>query len=676
MRLRYLHIPDLVPLKNITITFGHEPILGRECTIHFIVGVNGTGKSRLLRAVTEVFLNLEKGNVPPFPVTIAYDLGKEGTGKQESSQAQRTIYYRYTGNGKAGAHLVELKPVPLHAHEVDWTQLHEIDWQHGDHPFKWQYFRQYFTGDDTAIKSYLPAVVLAYTSGTAEDWEQTFSPPERELEETISVRFSEISREDERPLNWNSYKEAEFSLQEGEQVVQPIQPSGEAAQAKEGTPPVPGIGIFIRPETLKLVVCAVTLSEALREIKQFPTESKREGFIREINRAIKEKRRMEGLRDLLNRADWLWPISIGLRITFRPDRFRDDHLKLLTKLYTIATKVIRDASPSDSRTLFFDLQRILYLPNYEKYDNKSTLEALTAILGNGGTQTFAIFQQLFTLQEQGVLEDVTIALQKRNLKKGVLLYEWLSDGERMLLGRMALFHLLQGIDDALIILDEPETHFNDAWKREVTDIIDQSLQDSSSEVLLATHSSIVLTDVFDTEITVLHKNMRTGTITSHPPQIRSFGASPAEILRDIFNAPETIGRRAGEFLNLMLLCAAHPAQTQQVWSMNGNDTDIYRSSAFRRLRTVALKELDEGVDIGENDTGDSEDNEQLRKFNEYLLHTLRSVRDYTKQNTGQDEINVVDMLDLLQNRLGAGYYQFEFRRRLNALQVRRGPNAP
>ncbi len=48
MRLRYLHIPDLVPLRNITITFGHEPILGRECTIHFIVGVNGTGKSRLL----------------------------------------------------------------------------------------------------------------------------------------------------------------------------------------------------------------------------------------------------------------------------------------------------------------------------------------------------------------------------------------------------------------------------------------------------------------------------------------------------------------------------------------------------------------------------------------------------------------------------------------------------
>src|SRR5439155_10640171 len=152
-------------LKNITITFGHEPILGRECTIHFIVGVNGTGKSRLLRAITEVFLNLEKGNVPPFPVTIAYDLGKDGTGEQKSGQAQRTIYYRYTGGGKAEAYLIELKPVPLHIYEVDWALLHEIDWQQGDHPFKRKYFRQYFPGDDTAIKSYLPAVVLTYTSG-------------------------------------------------------------------------------------------------------------------------------------------------------------------------------------------------------------------------------------------------------------------------------------------------------------------------------------------------------------------------------------------------------------------------------------------------------------------------------------------------------------------------------
>src|SRR5260370_39990345 len=102
MRLRYLHIPDLPPLKDVAISFGHEPVLGRECTIHFIVGVNGTGKRSLLRALTEVFLHLEQKDVPPFPVSIAYDLGRNLPG-QETSQSLSTIYYHYTGRGKASA---------------------------------------------------------------------------------------------------------------------------------------------------------------------------------------------------------------------------------------------------------------------------------------------------------------------------------------------------------------------------------------------------------------------------------------------------------------------------------------------------------------------------------------------------------------------------------------------
>jgi predicted ATPase len=41
------------------------------------------------------------------------------------------------------------------------------------------------------------------------------------------------------------------------------------------------------------------------------------------------------------------------------------------------------------------------------------------------------------------------------------MFDELSDGEQVFLGRMALFYLMQGRDDALILLDEPESHFND-----------------------------------------------------------------------------------------------------------------------------------------------------------------------------------------------------------------------
>ena len=86
---------------------------------------------------------------------------------------------------------------------------------------------------------------------------------------------------------------------------------------------------------------------------------------------------------------------------------------------------------------------------------------------------------------------------------GVLRYEELSDGEQMVLGRMALFHLLQGQQDALLLLDEPETHFNDKWKREIVDIIDDAIGHTSNDVLISTHSAIVLSDVFNNEIVMV-----------------------------------------------------------------------------------------------------------------------------------------------------------------------------
>ena len=73
---------------------------------------------------------------------------------------------------------------------------------------------------------------------------------------------------------------------------------------------------------------------------------------------------------------------------------------------------------------------------------------------------FDIYRALHQMQQLGLLVDIDIALKKTNLD-AVLLYDWLSDGEQEFLGRMALFHLLADQDDALVILDEPETHFND-----------------------------------------------------------------------------------------------------------------------------------------------------------------------------------------------------------------------
>src|SRR5688500_849849 len=87
MRLRYLRLRDLPPLQDVRVRFGHEPVLGRKVAIRFVVGVNGSGKTRFLQALAEVFLYLERPAFPPFPVTIAYDLAREND--------ERTIYLRH-----------------------------------------------------------------------------------------------------------------------------------------------------------------------------------------------------------------------------------------------------------------------------------------------------------------------------------------------------------------------------------------------------------------------------------------------------------------------------------------------------------------------------------------------------------------------------------------------------
>ncbi len=181
--------------------------------------------------------------------------------------------------------------------------------------------------------------------------------------------------------------------------------------------------------------------------------------------------------------------------------------------------MVRQPEPSDQQLVSFDLAGIVH----EEAGDRSAAAALAEHLVLGEAGPYGIFDRLCTLHAEGRLLDATLTVKKRDAQD-LLLYDWLSDGERVFLGRMALFHLLRGKDDALLLLDEPETHFNDVWKRRIVDIIDDSLRDDASEVVISTHSSIALSDVFDTEITLLRREDGSVAVVRTPMQ--TFGVSP------------------------------------------------------------------------------------------------------------------------------------------------------
>jgi hypothetical protein len=79
MRLRYFRLQHYPLLTDIGISFSAESPLQRQCQIHFVVGVNGSGKTHLLQAITEAFLALARQKRPHFPVTVIYEIGHNNT---------------------------------------------------------------------------------------------------------------------------------------------------------------------------------------------------------------------------------------------------------------------------------------------------------------------------------------------------------------------------------------------------------------------------------------------------------------------------------------------------------------------------------------------------------------------------------------------------------------------
>ena len=103
----------------------------------------------------------------------------------------------------------------------------------------------------------------------------------------------------------------------------------------------------------------------------------------------------------------------------------------------------------------------------------------------------------------------------------------------------------------MLLLDEPETHFNDAWKREIIDIVDDNvLKTTKAQVVVATHTSIALTDAFASEIVRLVRSE--GHSEIKPVSVPTFGAEPGRVMLHVFDMTASIGTRAEQALRKQL----------------------------------------------------------------------------------------------------------------------------
>ncbi len=547
MRLRYLHIRHYPPLEDVALVFNKQTLLpDRKCAIRFVVGVNGSGKTHLLQALAETFLALARRQAPHFPVTLVYELGE---GKRN-----RLLVFQGQGSGRDAQWWQSTRPV-----ESCWPDARNETWDVDS----WRSFVETIPKDDKNWEALirggnwpgagvgLPRTVLAYTTGCLAPWQTLFhtEPDAGDVDIVSQGEGYDISQE--RPPGWSLRQELEHLARradEGgvEQAARLKQLSEQAGMRERAQ----DICHLLDPVLLKFALLAVSLPEAMALFHQVDVEAEQQevlSFVRDHPETC------SGLRRLFSQVAWAWPVSVVFQLAFEPDEWGQkeaaQHTVHLQKLYGAASEVIRAPEPSNERRLFFDLRA----PAGESADSDADFEfvgdALLNFLGGTEAAAFERFKILLELHRSGLLTDIQIAVRKADIPD-ILLFDELSDGEQVYLGRMALFHLLAGEQDALLLLDEPEVHFNDKWKREIVDIIDEALRGRSNDVLIATHSSITLTDVFNDEIILFRK--RDGQ--AEPVEIRSttFGADPSEVMIRLFGVPDSMGARALEWLDSQL----------------------------------------------------------------------------------------------------------------------------
>lgn len=552
MRLRYLHLKNYPPIADIRACFASGSPLDRDCAIRFVVGVNGSGKSNLLRAVAEVFLALADLRVPAFPVSLVYELGVRGSSNHRTlllhcpgdrQQASLWLHERFTFNDQNGQDVFDTCLQHLNEKGVPAVPGFSPLIAPGNWPLR----------DSSPPQIALPSAVLAYTTGDLRPWRSVWNRNQR-AEGLLDSNDDVQSHE--RPAGWTVAQENALQAArraDGETRHQPQ--NANPSETDNFRRPV-----LLDATLLKCALLAVALPQAFKTLN-----SASEELVAKL-RGDKPN----PLQELLGRGGWHHLVSVAFRSRLQAAQWDQKLRETAHDWWLCASEVVAEPHPVERRrTLWFDLngpfnaQSLSFLsPARDELQTcGSQGEALWGLLGGAkDVSSFELFTRLLELNQAGLFDDVQLRLRRapapiegsdsRSADTGILRYEELSDGEQMVLGRMALFHLLQGQQDALLLLDEPETHFNDKWKREIVDIIDDAIGRTSNDVLISTHSAIVLSDVFNNEIVRVEKAENGSTV--RPVDELTFATDPSALMMTVFGADDSIGKRAEEFIKRKL----------------------------------------------------------------------------------------------------------------------------
>lgn len=149
------------------------------------------------------------------------------------------------------------------------------------------------------------------------------------------------------------------------------------------------------------------------------------------------------------------------------------------------------------------------------------------------------------LEDDRVLRFKNLWIKKKGIEKS-LFTKQLSDGEHQFLHSLGLCLLFKN-ENALFLLDEPETHFNPDWKAKFISNLRHCFSRSSHvmrEMLITTHSPYLVSDSESKYVHIFEKDQDTKKVSNRFPDFQTLGSSVNKITIKVYNKPDTIGAYA------------------------------------------------------------------------------------------------------------------------------------
>ncbi|GDY15086.1 hypothetical protein LBMAG53_39640 [Planctomycetota bacterium] len=559
-------------------------------SLNFVVGVNGSGKSTILRVLYQAFRALRHRQWPELPLTLAWDSGLpwEDVAGAWNDGPYRLLHW--DPRGESHSFLIVMPRTP------EFEQLDSAGWHQKIETWSnylaWRPTPGFAQVSGNAVLGHpqldaaLPKQVLAYTSGNEELWQHL----DRNQLQAEALE-APIETEAERPAQWSLRQEWHDELPQrlvrnlgsGDQTKLNDVDLAEINRLRKQLATQPAaianreFDLRVGPQQARIAAIVTALWQAAEDQRTHPDAAALDG----LRQHAKNHPDGDDARMVLNRIDWLLPSHLCLTYHDHGDGLLEDDRRMLLALVALADEVI--ALPRGRMRAVIALKHRSNLsiagainPNFlvvpqaleslvKRLDQEpSGASAFLRIFSESQDLHACLFDAFSTLhrwQRLGLLEHLGLTITRIHqttaisdeLEDRVVSYDQLSDGEQMLLCRMALPFLLRGQDGALLLLDEPETHFNDVWKRELVTMLDRALLDTTrAQVVMATHTSIALSDALAAEVTVFNKDLQTGRISAEGIPHALFGVDPSRLLLKVFDAPDITGSRSAQLLRKLL----------------------------------------------------------------------------------------------------------------------------